>query len=541
MKMSHQILIITLSLATLVLAAGCKKKDWTAPGRGEGPKMSISNEFSNISQKNEGERIVIPVTANSPHGIKRLSYYFIMETANGTAPGAPVHFDWPDFPTQAQQDIAFTVLPGMVELVLVSFDKENNVSEIHIPMSEIRNLPVINFTGGIDSVGRVFINRPYDITGTITSTYDLTSVSYKTIIDGVVSGETTIPLTNPRNIPFDISIVVPNYLSDVVITARNIHNGIARDTFKIGEVGNLALAGGRTDLEVYNDSLNVISGIIVSASDIINITYAISTNGVYGTETNIPFTRGDEINFSASFAGTLGMDTLRFTTTNDEGRVQHYTMPVTEVLTPLLRFKNVVLTSAIGPGNYNWFAPWKAPYRFNVPDAAANQEDISLGLIRHGTGYRLVTPSLYDVAGYDVSIAPYMEGFTLSTYTLLTAFRTSVTAVTMDTVLYEKNLNNYINLRVKPPGAQGGENYNVTAAYRRLSDNILTTSANRGLIIGWGSRSIAANSVNHQAYGLIFIRSVTIANNVCTLTLDITVPRPNMQREYNPVSMGTYP
>ncbi|GAB3412326.1 hypothetical protein [Niabella aquatica] len=524
----------SISLALLfLLISGCYKDKWREKSAA-GPEIKIEKQFEAIQGINVGEEIKIPVTVTSSEGVKRLSYFFVTQTANGTASGTPVHVDKKDYPSTFTQDISFKIAPAMLELVIVSFDKNNNSSEAHIKMSDIRNLPVISFRDNIKYVERVFVNRVLAVEGTVISDYNITSLTYKTVVDGVISPETNISVPDPKNVPFKLDILVPNDLTDIIITAKNIHNGMAVDTFKIGEVGNLALEGGKTSIDIlYADNINSIKGTIVSASEITKITYAVKSSGIYGAEQNVSFTPADEINFTADVMGIKGAQAIRFSTTNNEGRVQHYEMPVLQVYTPLLRFKNVTLTSEIGAGKNNWMGFWKAPNLFDIPSAAANHAFVDIGLIRHQTGFRIVTPSLYNVAGYDVSIAPYMDGFTTATYTLVTSFRGKVTAAAMDTILYDKNMENFINNNIKGP-TPVGENYNVTNAYRRLSDNIVATSVNRGFVIGWGTR--VGDTVIHEAYGLAVIKSVSISGTVCTLTLDITVPKEDMRTRFNAVS-----
>lgn len=540
MKKNNLYILSVLCLILIVGVWSCKKNDWIEPGRGAGPTITVETQYLNIAERNEGDQIVIPVSVSSPNGIKRLSYYFVMQTKNGTISGTPVHIDKKDFPKDLQENISFKIVPDMVELVLVSFDKDNNASEVHIPMSEIRNRPIINFKDNIDSVGTVFINRPLVVEGTITSEHDLTSVTYKTVIHGVVSSELPISVSDSKELPFSISINVPNYLTDIIITAKNVYNGISIDTFKIGEVGNLALDGGKTTIDIlYADSINNISGTIVAASDITNITYAIKSSGAYGSENNISFVRGEEIDFTANISGAKGMEVVRFTTTNEDGRRQSYEIPIVDVYTPLLTFKNIVLTSAIGDGNYNWFAPWKAPHRFTTAEAAPLAQHMSFALIKQGTGYRIVPPAIYDVAGYDVAVAPYMAGFNVATYSLVTGFRRNVTQEALDTIKYDRNLENFINYKMKAPTAAGGENYNVTGAYRRLTDNITTSIVNRGFVIGWGTQ--VGNAANHEAFGVVYLKQITISGGVCTVVMDITVPKEDMLTKYNPVSMRAYP
>lgn len=531
------------ALLLLLSVTACKPKDFVE-ATGDGPTIRIGSEFEKIQGINVGDKVTIPVIVTSEKGIKRLAYFFINETKNGTESGTPVYFDSESFPRELNQDIEFTIVPQMTELVLVSFDKENRSTELHIPMSEIRKLPVLTFKDNIKYRETAFFEKHMHVRGNITSEFDLKTITYQMIVDGNVSAESNVNFTDKKDTPFDIDIIVPRGLQAVVVTATNIYNGFARDTFKIGGVAddaiNLSLTGGITSIDmIYADSINNISGSIQSGSDVTSLSYAVKINGMYGTET--PIELGEPLNnfsFNIPLVGAPGMEAVRISGLNEGGMEQQVELTIAKVTQKLLYFKDVVLTSDIGDNKFNWFAAWKAPHRFTAAQAAPNAPHINIGLIRHTTGFRIVTPSLYNVAGYDVSMPPYLQGFNVATYTLITAFRRSVTAAAMDTILYDNNLENFMNRNIKGPGPVG-ENYNITTSYRRLSDNIVATSANRGFVIGWGSRS--GESVNHETYGLVLIKSVSISGTVCTLTLDIKVPMQDMQTKYNPVSQMLYP
>ncbi|MCH5717724.1 hypothetical protein [Niabella hibiscisoli] len=90
-----------------------------------------------------------------------------------------------------------------------------------------------------------------------------------------------------------------------------------------------------------------------------------------------------------------------------------------------------------------------------------------------------------------------MAGFTKATYTLVTANRRSVTPAAMDSLLWDSNLDNFIDINIKGPGPVG-ENYNVTTTNRRVSaDPVINT----GIVIGWGSWNLASGAVENQAFG----------------------------------------
>lgn len=535
----------SLFLLFLFVMSGCKPNDWVE-SRGSGPTMSIAKEFEKIEGINVGDKVSIPINIKSPSGIKRFSYYFVTETANGTVSGTPVHLDRTDYPTELNQNLEFTVVPSIVEIVLVSFDKDNNSSELHINMSDIRALPVLTFRDNIKYQETVFRDRHFHVRGTVTSQHDLESVTYKTIVNNVVgSDQGSVPITNKRELPFDIDILVPEGLNAVIVTAKNIYNGMVVDTFKVGGVAedavNITLAGSITSIpNVYIDSANRITGEIISGSDIRSVTYALKVNGVYGPEQTIPINAPlttFPLNFT--FDAVNGMQGIRITAINESDLQSFVELPVHKVNRRLLRFRDIVLTTEIGPGKNNWFSAWKAPHVFDVTNAAANQEWIDFGTIIYNGAFRFVPPFIYTAGtAYFNASAPYMVGFSKATYTMITANRRSVTTAALDTLLWDVNMDNFININIKGPGPLG-ENYNVSTTNRRVSGDPVPGT---GIVIGWGSWNLATSAVNNQDFGVVLVKSYDNQGaGKGTVVLDIVLPAENMRAKYNPVSMFGYP
>ncbi|WP_114791483.1 hypothetical protein U0035_18895 [Niabella yanshanensis] len=544
MNYLHLIRYALFFCTILGFATGCGKKEWVEK-TGNGPDIKIDAQYANIARVNVGDVVTIPITVSSTVGVKRLSYYFINQTANGTTSEAPVHADNTDYPSTLTKEIQFTIRPAMVELVVVSFDKNNNSSEVHIRMSEIRALPVMTFKDGIKFQETVFEKKRLNVQGQITSTHDLSKISYRTIINGVLSAETAIPFTDKKSTAFVAALVVPKGLTDVIITAANIYDGNVVDTFKVGRVADdavsIALAGiSGTIPYLYADSLNVFSGQVSSGSDLSSLSYAIKTGGVYGAEQSINLgTPPDEFSFTVPVQGAVGMEAIRISGRNAGGKEQVLEYPIGKVNRRLLRFTNIVLTTEIGPGKNNWFSAYKAPHVFDVTNAAAAQEMIDFGTIIYNNAFRFVPPFIYTAgAAYQTAAAPYMEGFTKATYTLVTANRRSVTPAAMDSLLWDSNLDNFINVNIKGPGPVG-ENYNVSTTNRRVSADPVT---NTGVIIGWGSWNLATGAVNNQAFGVVLVKSyTTTGSGRGAVTIDVVVPAENQRARFNLVSMLGYP
>lgn len=544
MKSKYLYLLSTLSVFLILAFAGCKK-EWK-DAVGSGPEIIISESFKTISGINVGDQVTIPVSVKSQSGVKRLAYYFIKSTANGTEAGAAVNIDRDDFPKELQHDIVFTIVDNIKELVIVSFNKENFSSEVHISLSEIRQLPVLTFKDGIKFQQTVFENKKIKIEGQVTSQFDLKSITYQTLINGTYSGETPIAFTNKTNTPFEANVTVVNGLTAIVIKALNIHNGMAVDTFRIGSVAadavSVALAGSLTDIPVvYADSVNTFTGNASSGSDMKSLKYSISTNGVYGPEQDIALGSPlDQFAFSFSFTGSAGMDAIRISGENEGGKTQVIVYPINKVYTKLLHFSNIVLTTEIGPGKNNWFSAYKAPHVFDITNAAQNQLMLDFAFIKYtATAFRIVPAAVFNAsAAYTAAMVPYMTGFTKAPYTMVTANRPHITNQTFSEITWDGELTNFLQNSIIAPTSQGGENYNVVTTNRRVSGDMVVGA---GLVIGWGSWNFANSAVNNQAFGLVIVKAYTVVNGIATVTLDIKVPVEDNRTKFNPVSLFNYP
>ena len=544
MKSKYFYILSTLSLILIFAVAGCKK-EWK-DSVGSGPEIIISETFKSISGINVGDEVTIPVSVKSESGVKRLAYYFIKTTANGTEAGTAINIDRDDFPKELQHDIVFTITDNMSELVIVSFNRENFSSEAHISMSQIRQLPILTFKDGINFQQTVFENKKMKIEGQVTSEFDLESITYQTLINGTYSSEAPIAFTNKNNTPFEANVTVVNGLSAIIIKAVNMYDGIAVDTFKIGSIAadavSIALEGGITGIAVvYADSVNTISGNASSGSDMQNLTYAISTNGVYGPEQTINLgTPLDQFTFSLSFTGASGMDAIRISGENLGGKTQVLEYPIEKVYTKLLHFSNIVLTTEIGPGKNNWFSAYQAPHVFDNTNAAQNQLMLDFAFIKYtATANRIVPAAVFNAGtAYTNATAPYMVGFTKAPYTMVTANRSHINNQVFNELGWDGELMNFLQSSIIAPTSQGGENYNLPAANRRVSGDMVPGS---GFVIGWGSWNFADSKVNNQAFGLVIVKSYTEENGFATVTLDIKVPAQDNRTKFNPVSLFDYP
>ncbi|WP_207510546.1 hypothetical protein [Longitalea luteola] len=528
-----------ISLLWLFIAGGCKKVDDQS---GSKPVITIGEKYTNIEGLNEGDQLRIPVEVHSPLGIKRLAWYLITKTANGTSAGDPVAVDRTDAPTNLTDTIRLTVTDNFLELVVIAFDVQHNNSEIHIATDNIRSVQAIQFKDDVTHRESVFEGKKLLIEGKVISEFDLSAISYQTIRQGTVSAATAVAITDKRNAPFAINVSVTTGLSGIIINTENVHGAVVKDTFTIGRVQDdavvISLASNSTTIEkMYTTVNNTVSGNVFSGTAITGLTYALKKGGVYGNEITLPVGNpADEFPFSFNFMGENGIEAVRITGINAGGKKAEAEFRVAKVYRPLKLFKNIVLTTEIGSGKNNFFSAYQAPHVFSIDNAAAYDEMIDLGFFKYSASSNNIMPPAVFTAGtaYASAVAPYMTGFDKAPYTLVTANRPSVNNTSFDTLQWDTQLMEHVAAKVAAPVAQGGENYNIYGTNRR-TNNVFNVG--QGFYIGWGQW----DPINNQSFGLVIVRDYQVNGAYATITLDIKVPEENQRIKYNPVSLFNYP
>jgi hypothetical protein len=507
-----------------------------------GPAISLQDGLS-LDGLNVGDEITVPVEVSSANGVKRISYFFVLENENDTETSDAVNLDDSTYPLSVTKDLQITVETKMIEMVIVAFDRYNTAAEVHIPMANIRTLPQLNFTDGVDYRETVFENKKLKISGHVTSEFEVKNLTYATVVNGEQSEPTAVELENGTDTDFAFDVTAKKGLEKIIVKATNIYDGLTVDTFKIGAVANDAVAitmqGGITEIDkLYADKPTEISGIISSGSDIVSFTYAVKTETGYSEETEITLgTPLDEFNFSVPVTGIAGIEAVRFTGKNENGNELELELPVNKVLFPLVYKKDVVLTTEIGAGKANWFSAYLEPHTFDQETAKTHQEMMDFVVVAYSeTSLRFLSAAVYEASSYLPRVAPYMEGFSQATYSVVTSNRPSVTAEAMANLEYDEDLTNFIDNKIVASAADGGENYNVKGTNRRTSGNLEEGS---GLIIGWGSyvNGAAAN----QEFAVIYVKEITIENGVGVVRFDIKYPQTDYRSVYNPVSILPYP
>ncbi|RXK83105.1 hypothetical protein [Filimonas effusa] len=524
-------LILIACFAFAMVATGCKKNDSPVTP----PVITVGDNFEHVEGLNVGDVVNLKVKVSAAAGIKRLAWYFVTRNANGTTAGTPATVDKTDYPTTLDQTITFTVAENFSELVITSFDKAHRHAEVHIKPENIRHSPILTFKDNIRFRESVFENKNLTIEGNITSEFDLKSLSYQTVINGVLSGENSIAITN-KNMPFAVKLVAGKNLSAIIVKAVNQYNGLGVDTFKIGTVVDddviVTLANSQTNVPVvYAGIDNTLSGTIFSGSAVTNLTYAVKTNGSYGSEMPVAIgTPADEFTFSVSYAGTKGAQAIRITGHNAGNKTKTAEFNVSKVYSKLKVFRDVKLSSEIGAGKNNWFSAYQTPNVFDITNAAPVQTMMDLLFAKYADGdYRLMAPSIFDAGtAYKNAVQPYMVGFNKAPYTMVSTNRASLTPVVFNNLEWDGDMMNFLDTAVK-----NKENYNFYTTNRRYNNSFSTT---QGFIIGWGQFS----PINNQAFGIVIVKDFTKTSTGATLTLDIKVPDGDNRTKFNPVSILNY-
>ncbi len=528
-----------LSMALLLFAIACNKKD---DNRIAKPVIHIEEKYTKLEGLNAGEELSIPVNVRAEGGIKRLAYYLITNTSNGTSAGNTVNNDPADMPAELNDTIRFKVTDNFRELVVIVFDRFHNNSEVHIGTDNIRSVPSIRFKDGIDRRESVFEGKNLLIEGMVESEFELSSLHYQTVINEELSPETALEITSQNVIPFAIPVTVVKGLSAIILKTVNEYDAVVRDTFRIGSVQDdavvISLITGSSRIDkLYTTIDNTISGNVFSGTSINHLSYAIKRNGTYGDAVELPIgTPADEFSFSFDFKGEKDIEAIRISGVNEGGKRLDAEFQTGAIYNPLKLFRDIVLTTEIGPGKKNFFAAYQEPHVFEAAEAAPFDEVIDLGFFRYtATSNNIMPPAVFDAGvNYANALAPYMQGWDKAPYTLVTANRASVNTVSFDTLDWDTQLMDHVARIVAAPRTEGGEQYNIYETNRR-TNNVFNVG--QGFYIGWGRW----DPIYNFSFGIVLVKEYVVHGDYATIRLDIKVPEENQRLKYNPVSLFNYP
>lgn len=181
-------------------------------------------------------------------------------------------------------------------------------------------------------------------------------------------------------------------------------------------------------------------------------------------------------------------------------------------------YKGVELTTEIGEGKKNWFSAYAGgSTTFTQEEAKTKSAMMDFAIIKFGDGDVRLNPAIIGKqhgGDHQTRIAPYVEGFSKLTYTLIGGQRKGSKDETKpehydkvtDIVSLKAQIEEYRTL-----------GYNYMAANRMMTDKLAVGSV---AVIGWGN-TIGKN----EAVGMLIVRSIEATEGGhYKVKLDIKVP-----------------
>lgn len=519
------LIILVLSL---FLFNHCKdENDIASP-----PTIHISDEKTVIDGANEGDPISIPFSVATEQGVRKIAYYFIVNTANGTSNEEPVTLEnfTENFPKTYDGSIDFSVRTEMNTLILVVFDKNNQASEIHIPLSGLKELPVLTFDKNLDYKRAAFLGKNLRIKGNVTSEYDVASFTYSVVSNGVAGSPVDIPVVDKQHIDFNVTIPVESGLEKVLFDATNVHDGTLEKEFLILEIFEednitIEMAGGVTEISDYMEAEeNTIQGTVESGSDIIRLAYSVQKNGVFGTpvEVVIPEDVFDIFEFTFNVVGEFDTEAIKIIAENESELTEEIIVDIPYVDSHIVHMTDVVLTTEIGEGKHNWFSCYLEPHVFDQETAAQHPEMMDFVAATYTTGAPYLLSAMVFTAGgnYAIAVSPYMVGFDKMTYLLMTANRTDARNA-FDIIRKASDMETLFNSTTYYAGAGRYTSGGLTAGNHH--------------VIGWGN-----GSQQNKAIGVIKLKEITTVDGISTVKFDIKFGKPDYRTMYNAASIMDY-
>lgn len=496
------------------------------------PTIKISEESKKIDGANEGDLISIPFSVLTEQGVRKIAYYFIVNTPNGSRNEEPVtvvNFT-ENFPISYDGSIDFTIRTEMSTLILVAFNKHNQASEVHIQLSDLKKLPVFTFERDLDSKEKAFLGKNLRIRGNTTSEYDIKTFTYQIVKNGVAGPPIPIPFSNKREINFEVSFIVEEGLENVIFNVTNIHSGQVEKIYKVLNVLteddiSIEISGGVTEIAEYiEDETNIIEGTVESGSDITGLSYSVKKDGMFGAPiaVELPSDITDLYNFKISIIGEAGTEAIKIIATNETEMIEEYILIVPKVDSYVRFMEDVVLTTEIGEGKFNWFSCWKEPHLFDQQTAAQYSDRMDFGAVTYTNGAPYLLSSMVWTAGgnYAAAITPYMIGFDFMTYLLMTANRADARNA-FNSITKTSDLEALFNSTTYYAGAGRYTSGGLTAGNHH--------------VIGWGN-GVSQN----KAIGIIRLKEINTKDGISTVKFDIKFGKPDYRQKYNNASLMPY-
>ncbi len=517
-----------LLLLPLLLFTSCKDENDIASS----PTITISEEDAVIDGANEGDLISIPFSIASDQGIRRITYYFIVNTANEDNNENPIILEnfTENFPKTYDGSIDFPVRTEMNKLILIVFDKNYQASEVHVSLSDLKKLPVLRFDKDLDYKRAAFLGKNLRIRGKVTSEYDVTSLTYRVVNNGIAGSPVSLPITDKQDIDFNATILVESGLEKILFEVTNVHEGSLEKEFLILEIFEednitIEMEGGATEISNYMEAEeNTIQGVVESGSDIVSLAYSVKKNGVFDTPVNveIPEDVFDIFEFSFNIVGEFDTEAIKIIAGNESELSEEIIVDIPYVDSHIVYLTDVVLTTEIGAGKHNWFSCYLEPHVFDQQTAAQHSEmmDFVAATYTNGAPY-LLSSMVYTAGGnYAISIAPYMVGFEKMTYLLMPASRADVG-------------NEFSMIQKTSDMESVFDKYPYYATAGRYTSGAVRAGTYHGIAWGLG---VSQN----KALAIIKLNEVTTIDGISTIKFDIKFGKPDYRTMYNDASIMDY-
>lgn len=286
------------------------------------------------------------------------------------------------------------------------------------------------------------------------------------------------------------------------------------------------------------------SGISKAGYKVVNRRAGIVTTVSQSPLIEIPF-EGQIIDTTLKVPVRQGLVSVVVIVYDKGGRMSSKSIDVKEVVPSTGQVKTYTdLVMSTDPAdNQNFFSMYEANPVFGAAEALTKQERIDFIMVNMN-GARIISPNAYGAgANYYNASKEILAGFTTLSYSFFTSSRTYINQANFDAITTESQLTTFLNDTVMAIPPNGGANYNIVAADRRVSDVFGVSSATKGLIMGWGYRSHPAGptAVLNESFALILVKNVTKKpNGHFVATLDIKAPSFDQRESYSATPIAPY-
>lgn len=255
---------------------------------------------------------------------------------------------------------------------------------------------------------------------------------------------------------------------------------------------------------------------------------------------------GKAVNTTINVPVRTGLMSVVIIITDKAGRMSSKSINVKNVSPSKANVKTLtdVVMSTDPADNKNFLSIYEQTPVFGRADAITKQSRVDFILVNM-SGARLISTNAYGAGTtyYDASKVA-LAGFTTLTYGFLSSNRAVVNRANFSKINTDEDLTKFMNDSIIAIPSSGGINYNIINADRRVSDVWGVSSAERGLLIGWGYRShpTASAVILNEAFGLIIVKSVTQKTNGHYIaTLDIKAHSKDQRADYSATPIAPYP